>query len=86
MPRDVHDLNNKEKIPSKGRIVQLLDPIIGPPGIPGREFPGIWHCQIPGGNSREFCENCDRLFFPCYFTICPVSLPFSKKTEIGLHV
>ena len=64
MPRDVHDLNNKEKIPSKGRIVQLLDPIIGPPGIPVREFPGIWHCQIPGGNSREFCENCDRLFFP----------------------
>jgi len=32
----------------------------GPPGIPLREFPefGI------GGNSREFCENCDRLFFP----------------------
>jgi len=50
MPRDVHDLNNKEKIPSKGRIVQLLDPIIGPPGIPVREFPGIWHCQITGGN------------------------------------
>jgi len=29
----------------------------GPPGIPVREFPGIWHCQIPGGNSREFCDN-----------------------------
>ena len=35
----------------------------GPPGIPVREFPGIWHCQICGGNSREFCDNCDRLFF-----------------------
>jgi len=46
----------------------------GPPGIPVREFPGIWHCQICGGNSREFYDNCDRLFISCYFTICPVSL------------
>ena len=46
-----------------GLITRSNTLLSGPPGIPVREFPGIWHCQIPGGNSREFCDNCDRLFF-----------------------
>ena len=58
----------------------------GPPGIPVREFPGIWHCQICGGNSREFYDNCDRLFISCYFTICPVSLQLQQTLTVNYNV
>ena len=47
-------------------------------GIPG-------NLAFPAGIPRNFAIIAIGYFFPCYFTICPVSLPFTTITECKLQ-